>query len=62
MEPEASRQEQAKEIGEEPAMLSNLAYSNTVENTNLSEQQPVSNQQAMNDLGLSLHGDGTETV
>lgn len=62
MEPEVNGPEQAKEVSEEPALLSNLAYSNTIENTNLSEQQPVSNQQAMNDFGLSSYEDGTDTV
>ena len=45
-----------KSVGEQPAMLSNLAYSNTVSNTNLSQQNAVSNQQAMNELGISIVG------
>ncbi|MCH6257817.1 RebB family R body protein [Puniceicoccaceae bacterium K14] len=45
-----------KSVGEQPAMLSNLAYSNTVSNTNLSHQNAVSNQQAMNELGISVVG------
>ena len=45
-----------KSVGEQPAMLSNLAYSNTVANTNLSHQNAVSNQQAMNELGISIVG------
>ena len=45
-----------KSISEQPAMLSNLAYSNTVTNTNLSMQNAVSNQQAMNELGISIVG------
>ena len=45
-----------KSVGEQPAMLSNLAYSNTVSNTNLSHQNAVSNQQAMNELGISILG------
>jgi hypothetical protein len=46
----------AKSIGEQPAMLSNLAYSNVVANTNLSQQNAVANQQAMNELGISIVG------
>lgn len=45
-----------KSVGEQPAMLSNLAYSNTVQTTNLSHQNAVSNQQAMNELGISIVG------
>lgn len=45
-----------KSISEQPAMLSNLAYSNTVVNTNLSMQNAVSNQQAMNEVGISVVG------
>jgi hypothetical protein len=45
-----------KSVGEQPAMLSNLAYSNTVANTNLSQQNAVANQQAMNELGISIVG------
>lgn len=45
-----------KSIAEQPAMLSNLAYSNIVANTNLSQQNAVANQQAMNELGISIVG------
>lgn len=45
-----------KSVGEQPAMLSNLAYSNTVSNTNLSQQNAVANQQAMNELGIAVVG------
>ena len=45
-----------KSISEQPAMLSNLAYSNTVVNTNLSMQNAVANQQAMNELGVAVTG------
>ena len=49
-------------ISEQPAMLSNLAYSNTVANTNLSMQNAVANQQAMNELGVSVVGKAVNTV
>lgn len=45
-----------KSVAEQPAMLSNLAYSNTIANTNLSQQNAVANQQAMNELGISIVG------
>lgn len=45
-----------KSVAEQPAMLSNLAYSNVVANTNLSQQNAVANQQAMNELGIAIVG------
>ena len=51
-----------KSISEQPAMLSNLAYSNVVANTNLSQQNAVSNQQAMNELGISIVGKTVSNV
>lgn len=45
-----------KSVAEQPAMLSNLAYSNLVANTNLLQQNAVANQQAMNELGISVVG------
>lgn len=45
-----------KSVGEQPAMLSNLAYSNVVQTTNLSHQNAVANQQAMNELGIAIVG------
>jgi len=43
-----------KAIAEQPAMLSNLAYSNLVSNVNLSQQNAISNQQAMNQLTMTI--------
>ncbi|MBO9722681.1 R body protein [Xanthomonas phaseoli pv. dieffenbachiae] len=43
-------------------MLSNLAYSNTVANTNLSQQNAVANQQAMNELGISIVAKASNTI
>ncbi len=51
-----------KAISEQPAMLSNLAYSNTVANTNLSAQNAVANQQALNELGVSILGKTVNVV
>jgi hypothetical protein len=44
----------AKSIGEQPAMLSNLAFANLIANTNLSQQNALSNQQAMNQLAITV--------
>ncbi len=51
-----------KAISEQPAMLSNLAYANTVMNTNLSQQNAVANQQAMNELGIAVTGKAVNIV
>ena len=45
-----------KSVAEQPSMLSNLAYANLISNVNLSQQNAVSNQQAMNQLGLTVTG------
>ena len=51
-----------KSIAEQPAMLANLAYANLIANTNLSQQNAVANQQAMNELGISVVGKTVNTV
>lgn len=43
-----------KSVAEQPALLSNLAYANTIANTNISQQNAVANQQAMNELAISI--------
>lgn len=43
-------------VAQQPAMLSNLAYANLISNVNLSQQNAVSNQQAMNQLGATVTG------
>lgn len=45
-----------KSIGAQPAQAANLAYSNLIANVNLSQQNAVSNQQAMNELGIAVTG------
>jgi hypothetical protein len=45
-----------KSVAEQPAMLSNLAFANLTANNNLSQQNAVSNQQAMNQLTLTVTG------
>ena len=49
-------------ISEQPAMFSNLAYSNTVANTNLSMQNAVANQQAMNELNVAVTANAVSKV
>ncbi|BBL71921.1 RebB family R body protein [Methylogaea oryzae] len=51
-----------KSIAEQPAMLSNLAYSNTIANINLSQQNAVANQQAMNELGITIVAKASNTI
>ncbi len=51
-----------KAISEQPAMLSNLAFANVVASNNLGQQNAVSNQQAVGELGLSTLAKGTNTV
>ncbi len=51
-----------KAISEQPALISNLAYSNAVSSNNLGQQNAVSNQQAGNELAVSLVAKATKTV
>jgi hypothetical protein len=43
-------------IADQPAILSNLALANLIANTNLAAQNAIANQQAMNELGVSVVG------
>ena len=43
----------AKSIGEQPAILANLALSNQILNNNLQQQMEISNQQAMNQIAMA---------
>ncbi|HYY56623.1 MAG TPA: hypothetical protein VE842_04770 [Pyrinomonadaceae bacterium] len=43
-------------ISGQPSSLSNLAYSNSISNNNLTQQNTVANQQAMNQVGQSVLG------
>lgn len=45
-----------KSVAEQSSMLSNLAFANLLANVNLSQQNAVSNQQAMNQLGITVTG------
>lgn len=48
--------EAQKTIADQPAILANLALSNVISNINLSQQNAVANQQAMNELSISIVG------
>jgi hypothetical protein len=43
----------AKSIGEQPAILANLALANQIFNTNMQQQMMLSHQQAMNQIVLA---------
>lgn len=43
----------AKSIGEQPAILANLALANQILNINLQNQMSISNQQAMNQIVMA---------
>ncbi len=45
-----------KSVAEQAAFLSNLALADVISNINLAQQNAVSNQQAMNQLGLTITG------
>ena len=45
-----------KSVAEQSSMLSNLAFSNLIANVNLSQQNAVANQQAVNQLGVTVLG------
>lgn len=51
-----------KAISEQPAMLSNLAFSNVVSTNNLGQQNAVANQQAVGELGVSIVAKGSNTI
>lgn len=51
-----------KSVAEQPSMLSNLAYANLLQNVNLSQQNAVSNQQAANQLQLTVTGKAVNLI
>lgn len=51
-----------KAIAEQPALLSNLAFSNVVSTNNLGRQNAVANQQAGNEITLPLVAKAVSTV
>lgn len=46
----------AKSVAEQPAILSNLALANLIQNINQAQQNAVSNQQAMNQVSVAVVG------
>jgi Killing trait len=51
-----------KSVAEQPSMLANLAYANLLQNVNLSQQNAVSNQQAANQLQLTVTGKAVNLI
>ncbi len=51
-----------KSVAEQPSMLSNLAFSNLLANVNLAQQNAVANQQAMNQLAVTVTGKAVNLV
>jgi hypothetical protein len=51
-----------KSVGEQPSMLSNLSFSNLITNDNLSQQNAISNQQAMNQLAITVAAKATNRI
>lgn len=51
-----------KAISEQPALLSNLAYSNVLSTNNLGQQNAVSNQQAGNQISAPIVAKAVNTV
>lgn len=52
----------AKSIGEQPAILSNLALANQIANCNLAQQNAISNQQAMFQLQMATLSKCVEVI
>jgi hypothetical protein len=51
-----------KSVAEQPAMLSNLSFSNLLNNNNLSQQNAVSFQQSMNQLAVTVTAKGINRI
>jgi killing trait domain-containing protein len=49
-------------VAEQPSMLANLTFGNLGSNTNLSQQNAVSNQQSANQLGVAVTGKAVNLV
>lgn len=52
----------AKSIGEQPAILANLALANQIANTNLAQQNAIANQQALFQLQLATISKCVEVI
>jgi hypothetical protein len=51
-----------KSVAEQTSMLANLTFGNLGSNTNLSQQNAVSNQQSLNQLGIAVTGKAVNLV
>ncbi len=51
-----------KSVAEQPAMLSNLSFSNLLTNNNLSQQNAVSFQQSMNQVAVTVTAKGVNRI
>jgi hypothetical protein len=51
-----------KTVAEQPAMLSNLSFSNLLTNNNLSQQNAVSFQQSMNQIAVTVTAKGVNRI
>lgn len=49
-------------VAGQPSMLSNLAFSNALDNINNSQQNTVANQQSLNQIGLSVLGKAANLI
>jgi hypothetical protein len=52
----------AKSVGEQPAILANLALANLINNTNLAQQTALANIQAANSVALAIASKSAETI
>lgn len=59
---EAIADSTAISVGEQPAILSNLALANMIANTNLAQQNAISNQQAMFQLEMTIVSKCVEVI
>ena len=49
-------------VAEQPSLLSNLSFSDTITNVNLSQQNAVAQQQAMNEITTTVTGKSVNLV
>jgi hypothetical protein len=59
---EAIADSTAISVGEQPAILANLALANLIANTNLAQQNAISNQQAMFQLEMTIVSKCVEVI
>lgn len=52
----------AKSIGEQPAILANIALANLIANTNMSQQSALANMQAINSVTIAIVSKAAEMI